>query len=449
MSTPTSPITPRHLQPDPEFAIVRPHAAGLDIGAGEIWAASPPGEHEKTVGKFGTFTADLVSLVVWLKERGITTVAMESTGVYWIPIFDVLQRAGIEVFLVNAYHVKSVTGRKTDLQDCQWLQKLHGCGLLKGSFRPDDLTVAVRSLFRHRADLVREAAASVQRMQKALTQMNVQLHHAVSDITGKTGLAIIDAIMAGERSPATLAKLRDRRCKSDEATIAKALTGTWRNEHLFSIRQHLATWRHFHAQIATTDAELATALGQIPDDPSAGSLKGPAKRDQTAIAFDARTVCHQKFGVDLTAIEGIGPSTALTILSEVGADFSRFKTSGAFCSWLGVAPNQRITGGKTISSHTKRTRNRVNQALRVAASALRKSKSALGSIARALERRLGATKSIVAMAHRLARYIYAMVTRGEDYLQRSLADLEKKRLERQTALLRTLAAELKYTIEPQ
>ena len=207
-----NPTTPK-LVPSPEFAIVRPHAAGLDIGAEEIFASSPPGEHAETVQRFGTFTADLKALVHWLKDRGVVTVAMESTGVYWIPVYDMLERSGIEVFLVNAHHVKSVTGRKTDLVDCQWIQKLHACGLLMRSFRPHELTVAVRSLFRHRSGLVAEAASSVQRMQKSLTQMNVQLHHAVADITGKTGLAIIDSILKGERSPEKLADLRDRRCK--------------------------------------------------------------------------------------------------------------------------------------------------------------------------------------------------------------------------------------------
>ena len=444
------PLPPRHLTPEPEFSVIRPHAAGLDIGAEEIWAASPPGHRPDTVATFETFTAGLHALRVWLKERGVTTVAMESTGVYWIPVYDVLERAGFEVFLVNAHHVKSVTGRKTDLLDCQWIQKLHSCGLLKSSFRPDEKTVAVRSLFRHRADLVREAASSVQRMQKAFTQMNVQLHHAVADITGKTGMAIIDAIMNGERRPVELAKLRDRRCKSDEATIAKALTGTWREEHLFTIQQHLATWRHYQALIAATDTAIAAALPQIPNDPDAGdSPAGPGKRDQSHMGFDARTVCHQKFGVDLTAIEGVGATTAMTILTEVGTDFSRFKNSGAFCAWLGLAPNKRITGGKVISSKTKRTRNRVNQALRQAASALRKSKSALGSLARSLERRLGSSRAVVAMAHRLARYVYAMITRGEAYLAKSIDELERRRKEQQTSLLLRLAGELNYTVAPQ
>jgi len=442
--------TPRSLSPDPEFAAVRPNAGGLDIGAEEIWAASPPGGHEKTVAKFGTYTADLHSLVSWLKERGVKTVAMESTGVYWIPIYDTLERAGIEVFLVNAHHVKSITGRKSDLLDCQWIQKLHSCGLLKGSFRPDEKTVAVRSLFRHRAELVREAASSVQRMQKALTQMNVQLHHAVADITGKTGLSIIEAILAGERNPTNLAKLRDRRCQNDEKTIAKALTGTWRQEHIFSIRQHLETWKHYQAQIANTDAEILASIPQIPDDPDAGSTPpGPPKRDQGKMGFDARAICHQKLGVDLTAIEGIGPGTAMTILTEIGTDYSRFRNSGAFCSWLGLSPNKRITGGKVISSHIKKSRNRANQALRQAASALRKSKSALGSVARSLERRLGSSRAVVAMAHRLARYVYAMVTQGEAYLQRSLEDLEKRRRKHQEALLAKLAAELNYNLVPQ
>jgi transposase len=447
---PASSPTSHHPSPDPEFAIVRPHAAGLDIGAEEIWAAAPPGSHEQTVQKFETFTADLHHLVAWLKRRGVRTVAMESTGVYWIPAYDTLDRAGIEVFLVNAHHVKSVTGRKTDVLDCQWIQKLHACGLLRGSFRPDERIVGIRSLFRHRADLVRESAASVQRMQKALTQMNVQLHHAVSDITGKTGLAIIEAIMAGERNPVTLAGLRDYRCKNSVDTIAKALTGTWRQEHLFTISQHLQTWKHFQAQIATTDEAIVAALPQVDDHPgSQTTAPGPAKQDRSGLCFDARTVGHQKFGVDLTAIDGIGPSTVMTILAEIGTDFSRFPTSSAFCSWLGLAPNRRITGGKPLSSHVKRNHNRVNQALRLAASTLRHSKSALGEVARGLMRRLGTAKGVVAMAHRLARYIYAMVTHGEAYLAQSLKDLEQRNQDRQHAHLQKMASALGFALVPQ
>lgn len=464
--------------PDPEFAIVRPHAAGLDIGAEEIWAASPPGEHAETVREFGTFTADLQSLVQWLKSRGVTTVAMESTGVYWIPVYDLLQRAGFEVFLVNAHHVKSVTGRKTDLYDCQWIQKLHACGLLKGSFRPDDVTVAMRSLFRHRMTLVREGASCIQRMQKALTEMNVQLHHAVTDITGKTGLAIIDAILAGERDPHQLAKLRDRRCKSDAATIAKALTGTWRDEHIFAIRQHLESWRHYQQQMLRTDAELVAMMPKVPDHqqplpptPIGPSVSTPPSQDSSEksngaqlseadrrkrskhnasdVSFDARTLCHQKFGVDITAIEGIGPNTALTILTEVGSDFSRFPSSAAFCAWLGLAPNTKISGGKKLSSRIRKTQNRVNQALRQAANALRRSKSALGAMARGLEHRLGTSKALVAMAHRLGRYVYAMVTRGSDYLRHSLEELEQRRKDRQRTHLKQMAMELGYALVPQ
>jgi transposase len=447
-SSPSPP--PRHPTPNPEFAIVRPHAAGLDIGAEEIWAAAPPGSHEQTVHKFGTFTADLHNLVAWLKKRGVQTVAMESTGVYWIPAYDTLDRAGIEVFLVNAHHVKSVTGRKTDLLDCQWIQKLHACGLLRGSFRPDERIIGIRSLFRHRADLVRESSSSVQRMQKALTQMNVQLHHAVSDITGKTGLAIIEAILAGERNPATLASLRDRRCQNSEETIAKALTGTWRDEHLFTIGQHLQTWKHFQSQIEVTDAAIVAALPQIDDNPDSGTTPlGPKKQDKSGMNFDARTVGHQKFGVDLTAIEGIGPSTVMTILTEIGTDFSRFPTSSAFCSWLGIAPNKRITGGKPLSSHVKQNHNRANQALRLAASALRHSKSALGDVARGLMRRLGTAKGVVAMAHRLARYIYAMVTKGAAYLSQSIQELEQRNQDRKHASLKKMAAQLGYSLVPQ
>jgi len=287
-------------------------------------------------------------------------------------------------------------------------------------------------------------------MQKALTQMNVQLHHAIADITGKTGLAIIEAILSGERQPKALAKLRDRRCKNDAATITKALTGTWREEHIFTIRQHLATWRHYQAQLAATDDAIVTALLQMPSDPDADHAPlGPKKPDQSHMGFDARTVCHQKFGVDLTAIEGIAATTAMTILTEVGTDFSRFRTSAAFCSWLGLAPNRRITGGKVISSHTQKTSNRVNQALRMAAAAVKKSKSALGSLARGLERRLGSSRAIVAMAHRLARYVYAMVTNGQAYVKKSIDDLEQRRREQQKSLMHKLAAELNYTITPQ
>lgn len=248
-----------HINATDEPRLLKAKKCGIYLWVGHEREHSSTGKRERTHGKvgransvhaFGSFTADLHALVAWLKERGVTTVAMESTGVYWIPVYDTLERAGFEVFLVNAHHVKSVTGRKSDLLDCQWIQKLHSCGLLKGSFRPDEKTVSVRSLFRHRADLVREAASSVQRMQKAFTQMNVQLHHAVADITGKTGMAIIEAILKGERRPMHLAKLRDPRCKNDEAMIAKALTGTWRTEHLFTIEQHLATWKHYHAKIA-------------------------------------------------------------------------------------------------------------------------------------------------------------------------------------------------------
>ena len=444
-----NPTTPK-LVPSPEFAIVRPHAAGLDIGAEEIFASSPPGEHAETVQRFGTFTADLKALVHWLKDRGVVTVAMESTGVYWIPVYDMLERSGIEVFLVNAHHVKSVTGRKTDLVDCQWIQKLHACGLLMRSFRPHELTVAVRSLFRHRSGLVAEAASSVQRMQKSLTQMNVQLHHAVADITGKTGLAIIDSILKGERSPEKLADLRDRRCKKDKATIAKALTGTWRDEHIFTIRQHLGVWRYYQQLIADTDAAIVAALADIPNDPNAQNTPpGPEKPNNGTIGFDAQSICHQKLGVDLTAIEGVGPSLAMAVLSEVGHDFSRFPNSASFCAWLGLAPNTKITGGKKLSSHVKKTKNHLTMSLRQSANALRRSKSALGAIMRDLERRLGTSRANVAMAHRLARYIYAMVTKGQAYVMESLDKLQERRKEKQKSLLQKLAGEFGYGLVPQ
>lgn len=437
----------RSAQASPEFSIVRTHAAGLDIGAEEIWAAIPPDRGKQTVRSFGTFTGDLQELLAWLKENRITSVAMESTGVYWIPVYEVLERGDLEVFLVNAQHVKSVTGRKTDVLDCQWIQKLHACGLLNASFRPSDATVVIRGLFRQRAQLVREAASYVQRMQKALTQMNVQLHHVIADISGTTGLDIIDAILCGERDPMTLAKLRNHRCKKDEATIAKALVGTWRHEHLFALKQALSTWRHLQSQIAEVDAAIAAELATFPDHPDSDlTLALKNKQIDQVLGFDAKTMMYHKTGIDLTAIEGISVTTALTIFSEIGTDLSRFRSSAAFCSWLGLAPNTKVTGGKPISSRTRKNRNRVGGALRMAAFSLQRSKSALGALCRSLVKRLGPGKGIVAMAHRLARYVYAMLTRGAAYVSANLEAVEQRLRQRQLQRLQTLADNLGYNL---
>ena len=384
-------------------------AAGIDIGSKSHFVAVPEGVDTETVREFSTFTDDLERMADWLISCGITTVAMESTGVYWIPVFEILDSRGLEVRLVNARHVKNVPGRKTDVLDCQWLQQLHTYGLLRGAFRPADQVCALRAYVRQRATLVRVSASHTQHMQKALTQMNLQLHNVVSDITGLTGMRIIKAILSGERNPKVLAAFRDKRCKNDVATIARSLHGNFRPEHLFSLQQAVDLHEFYQAKISECDSQI---LGQLKLFDAAESDQNPPDGKPPASLEEALL---RMSGADLASIDGIDTNTALKIIAEIGVDMSRWKSDKHFASWLGLCPGAKISGGKVISSATKRIANRAALALRMAAFSLIRSKSALGAYIRRQRSRLGASKAITATAHKLARLVYSMLKNGTTY----------------------------------
>lgn len=434
--------------------VLNPHAAGIDIGATEIYVAVPLDRDPRPIRRFGTFTQDLFAVATWLQQCGVTTVAMESTGVYWIPLYQILDTRGVEVCLVNARHVKNVPGRKTDVQDCQWLQYLHAVGLLRGSFRPPETVCAVRSLLRHRDRLVRLAAVHTQHIQKALNQMNLQVHHVLSDITGVTGLAILDAILAGERDPDALAQLRDRRVKASPETIAKALVGDYRPEHLFTLRQSLDSYRHYRRLIDACDAEvqaLLTAFESAIDPalhPIPRATTSHRKPQGNAPRFDLRTELYRVLGLDLTQIPGLNTATVYTLFAELGPDLAKFPTSKHFASWLGLCPDNRISGGKVLSVQTRHVKHRVAQALRLAAQGLSHSASLLGAYFRRMRAKLGAPKAITATAHKLARIVYQLLTTRQPYAETRLAAAEEAHRHRTESRLRAQARALGYTLVP-
>jgi transposase len=423
------------------------NAAGVDIGATEIYIAVPGDRDPQPVRCFSTFTEDLHAAADWLKACHIETVAMESTGVYWIPLFQILEARGFQVLLVNAHHVKNVPGRKSDVSDCQWLQYLHSVGLLRGSFRPEQAVCTVRSILRHRDGLVQMASSHVQHMQKALDQMNLQLHHVISDITGLTGITILEAILAGERNPHQLAKLRHRRVKATEETIAKSLVGDYRREHLFTLRQSLAAFRQYQDWIADCDREIAQYLEQFeskldpPPGPTSPSEDGSQPKTSEP-RFDLQTHLHRIFGVDLTQVPGVHVLTTQTLLAELGPNLSRFEDGSALASWLGLCPDNRISGGKVLSVKTRKVKNRAATALRMAAHSLHHSQSFLGHFYRRMRAKLGAPKAITATAHKLARIIYHMVTTGHAYDETICAHNEVQNRQRLEARLRKQAREL-------
>lgn len=427
-----------------------PNAAGIDVGATSMYVAVPP--ERGNVRRFETFTEDLYALADWLKSCGVTSVAMESTGVYWIPLFQILEDRDFEVCLVNARHVKNVPGRKSDVSDCQWLQYLHAVGLLRGSFRPPQQVCAVRSIVRHRDALVKMASAHVLHMQKAMTQMNLQLQHVIADITGATGLAIIDALLAGERDPAKLATFRDPRVRSPEAVIAKALVGDYRPEHLFTLRQSLQSYRHYETLIADCAQQIKTLLAEFdsridPDEqPLPPSSKRPLKRDSAGAQM--RTEFYRLTGVDLTAVPGIQSNTVHTLLAEIGRDVSRFSSAKRFASWLGLCPDNRITGERIISSRTRLVKNRAAVALRLAAISLRRSDTALGQFFRRMRAKLGAPKAITATAHKLARLVYYLLKTRTPYDQTRFALHEQQHNRRREIGLIRQAKALGYALVP-
>lgn len=410
----------RQPRPTPPGSLpqLNTNAAGIDVGAMAHFVAVPADRDAEPVREFGPFTNDLYRLAEWLKGCGIETVALESTGVYWIPLFQVLEERGFEVKLVDAHQLKRVPGRKSDVLDCQWLQQLHTFGLLAGAFRPDDQICVLRSYMRQRAMLATYAGQHVQHMQKALVQMNLQLAVVLEDITGATGMKIIRAVLAGERDPHRLGALRHGKCKHSEATIAEALRGDWREEHLFALEQAVELVEAYQAKIAACDARIQAHLQRFEDrGTGAPPPPGPKPRaDRHDFSFDATAELYRVTGVDLTAIEGLGAHTVLKVLSEIGLDMTKWPSAKHFGSWLGLAPNNRVSGGKVLSRRTRPTANRAATALRVAAQSLHRSKSALGAFLRRKAAKLGMPKAITATAYKLARRIYSMLANGTAFV---------------------------------
>jgi hypothetical protein len=399
---------------------LHPHAAGIDCGSAEHFVAVPPDRDPLPVRAFATFTGDLYRLADWLTACRITHVAMEATGVYWIPVFEILETRGFQVSLVNARHVKNLPGRKSDVSDCEWLRDLHILGLLRGSFRPADAIVVLRGYLRHRATLIESTGALAQRMQKALVQMNLQLSLVVSDITGVTGLRILRDIMAGQRDPQRLAQHRDHRCHASEADLVAALTGHYRAEHLFVLQQNLELFDTYQRQLAACDAaverhltQLAAAAGPPP------APLGPPRTRRTPREneprFDLRTPLHQLTGVDLSQIDGLGPYNALRLLSEIGTDMTRWPTEKHFTSWLTLAPHNKVSGGRLLSSRTQPSANRAAAVLRLAAVTLGRTQTALGAFYRRVAVRIGKAKAVTATARKLAVLVYRTLKDGLRY----------------------------------
>ena len=432
----------------PQLKRVNLDAAGIDIGAAEHWAAVPPGRNTEgqDVRRFGAFTGELCALADWLKQCGIQTVAMESTGVYWIPLYELLVERGFEVLLVDARQAKNVPGRKTDVLDCQWLQELHTYGLLRGAFRPVDQVCILRSYLRQRSMLVSYASHHIQHMQKALEQMNLKLSHVVSDITGLTGRGIIKAILSGERDPVKLAKLRDPRCKSSEATVARALEGHYREEHLFTLQQAVELVEFYQQQMTACDRQIEACLQQFEEKSSETPVTTRRRKRRRGIAFDARSYLYRMTGIDLTQIDSIEGNTALTVISEIGLDMSRWPTEKHFGSWLGLAPGSKVSGGKRLSGRTKPSANRAAAALRLAAQSLNQSQSALGAYFRRLKARLGAPKALTAAAYKLARIVYRMLKYGAGYVDQGEAVYEGRYRDRLLRNLKRRAAELGFQL---
>jgi len=428
------------------------HAAGIDIGADEIVIAVPADHDPEPVRAFRTFTADLHQVVAWLLACGIDTVAMESTGVYWIPLYELLEQHSITPFLVNARHAKTVPGRKSDWNDAEWLQKLHALGLLQASFRPDAEIVALRTLVRYRAELIGHRAPHILHMQKALQQMNIQLERVLSDISGVTGQAIVRAIVAGERDPVILAQQRNGACKSSEETIAKALTGTWKEELLFMLEQSLVLYDAYTAQIAVCDQRIMRALegmeGRVTPDAPLPNLP-PAKpnsKTKNAPHPQTRAQFARLLEVDLVAVMGLSASGVQTIITEIGTDMTRFPSVKHFCSWLGLAPHNDISGGKVLRSRRLKVVNRAAQAFRQAAQSVSRSNSAIGAYYRTMRARKGPQQATVATAHKIARAVYHMLKYGTAYQEESAEAYEQQRQERERRALERRAKKLGYTL---
>jgi transposase len=440
-----------------QFEVINPDAAGIDVGASEMWVCVPGESDSDRVRKFGTDTVELESIASWLLQRGVKTVAMESTGVYWIPLYQVLENHGLEACLVNARHVKNVPGRrKTDRLDCKWLQKLHACGLLSSSFRPTPEICRLRSCLRQRATLVREQATHIQRMQKALREMNVQLDAAVSDVTGVSGMRILEAILGGQRDPVALAALADPRVRKSQDQIARCLQGDYRPEHLFVLRQSLAAYRFFVQQMADCDAEVerysaeleqaaGSAQVSVPEAPAAPR---PKRKCGNAPEYDVRTHLYRLIGVDLTLIPGIAELTAQGLVSETGTDMSHWASEKEFASWLDLCPSPKVSGGRVIGPGRRHAANRASQMFRQAASSLGHSDTWLGRFYQRIRSRHGGGVAVKATAHKLAVIYYNVLLTRCDYRCIDLQQYDEHLRERTLRNLRRRARQLGMELVP-
>jgi transposase len=431
---------------------VHPAAAAIDIGATMHVAAVGPDRDKEPVRTFRTFTGDLERLADWFARCGVKTIAMESTGVYWIPVFEILEQRGFEVMVVNARDAKHVPGRKTDVSDAQWLQRLHEYGLLRASFRPQAEIAGLRAYLRQRERLLDYAAAHIQHMQKALMQMNLQLHHVLTDITGVTGLSIIRAIVAGERDPSVLASYRDRRCQASVETVCQALAGNYRAEHIFALTQALELYDVYQAKVLACDKEIDAILKRLKKSatPPASKLT-PARqrtRQPNAPAFDARAALHAILGVDLTQIDGLGPYLALKLVGECGTNLAAWPSAKHFTSWLALAPHNKISGGKVLSSKTRRTSNRAASLLRLAAGTVGRTDTALGAFYRRLSARVGKAKAITATARKIAILFYNMLRHGMSYVDPGAAYYEDRYKQRVLNNLQRRAKSLGFVLRP-
>jgi len=432
--------------------VINDRAAGIDIGARFHVVAVAPDICAEPVRTFQSFTADLISMADWLVLLGISTVAMESTGIYWVPAYEILESRGIDIVVANARESRSVPGRKSDVNDAQWLQRLHSCGLLRPSFRPGRDIAALRSYLRLRERHLDYSSAHIQHMQKALTFMNLQLHHVVTDITGATGMRIIRAIVSGERDPAVLASMRDRNCKSSEDTICSALNGNYEPEHLFALEQALTLYEIYQSRIMECDDQIERTLSKLK--PSTSAELPPLEKAKSrtkqanALSFDVRTSLYQLVGVDLTQINGIGPYLALRLIAECGTDLSRWRTAKHFTSWLTLAPGCKVSGGKVLSAHTRKTKNRVAAYLRLAAVTVGRTNTALGAFYRRLAARIGKAKAVTATARKIAVLFYNAMRYGMKFEDPGADHYEKQYRERVVKQLHRRAAEFGLTLHP-
>jgi len=429
--------------------VLRPDAGGIDIGAEELWVSVPEDRDEEPVRRFPSFTSGVKAMVEWLQQCRIRTVALESTGVLWITVFQMLVDAGLEVCLVNARHYQNVPGKRTDVEDCQWLRFLHSVGLLRASFRPEQAVCAVRTLVRQREQLVQMRSQHIQHMQKALDQMNLKLHYVLSDIVGASGQNIVQAILRGERDAGKLAELRDRRVKATKEQICESLVGDYRGEHLFTLRQSFELYQEYSRRMEDVDAEIETYAAKLETKlelsgaPQTERKKARKCKPERRHLAQMRVLCRQKFGVDVCRIPGMQRGgIAEILLAETGPDLSAFGSASAFGAWQGLAPNHEISGGKILSRKTRKMKHPVAGAFRLAAQSLQHSESYLGRHYRSLKGRLGAPKAITAAAHKLARIFWYLVTHQVEYDESVFAKHEQHNRERMRKHLEKQAAQL-------